>query len=200
MKAKDIEIGDQLRTWTSTALIRSFCHDTIDTGAIKIELEKPSGKFFVGGPSSEKSVFVEVYGDVSSVRPMILRFKRFDRFGELLNSSELEPCRRELSGKGINSDLTEHGLGPGKMFVDANIAWLVLQHLNERNMKMKCSEIVVDSYFEDIVMDLVQRLSGRPRIVEPEVEILMLPKHHTKNTFLEAGSSTGESSGVTKSL
>jgi len=201
MKAKDLETGDHIRTCTGFAIIQSVDHKIVETSVMKVELQNATGKFFVGGQHSNKCEFVEVYADFPchSHSVKILKFKRFDGFSALLEASELEQCRHDMSREGVSANLTEHGLGPGKIFVDGNIAWLVIEALNERSVETKCSEIIVDSCCEDRVLELVQRFSSRPRIIEPDVEILELPKHHVKNSFVEAGSSTGECSGVTKS-
>lgn len=181
---------------------------TTDTDVHQVELENLRDTFFVGEPGFADSAFVEVYGEAAASRSSrqvkILTFMRFDRFREaLLQSPELEPCRRMMLAEGVHADLSEHGLGPGKAFVRADLACLVVQQIMDRGRTLRSSEVIVSPDFELLVLDLIQCYAPRALSREPQVEVWNIPcevQARERHTFISCDAlSVGSTSSVTRS-
>jgi hypothetical protein len=68
-------------------------------------------------------------------------------------------CRDALNNAGLSMDLSQLGLGPGKLVVDVEVGWQVIDCLRSRHCQgdiMKRSTIVVSAEWEPIVRCLVQ--------------------------------------------
>lgn len=109
--------------------------------------------------------FVEVYGELApprrDERVKLLRFNRFERFREaLLENAELQACRMDLERHDFSPDLHQHGLGPGKMFVQPQLAHGVLASLRERGERLRAGDVVVSRAFEAMVLEAVRRREG----------------------------------------
>jgi len=173
--------GDHLPSLTSINIVRSVDHTILEIEAIQIELQHESDAMFVGMAGVDAETCVEVFGEAppASTRSglKVLSFKRFDNFRTaLLESPELEPCRLRMAAVGVCADLSEHGLGPGKLFVAAEHARPVVQALIDRGEVLRSSNVIVSREYELLVLDLVQHYAPRALAREPAASTLELPR------------------------
>ena len=68
------------------------------------------------------------------------------------NFEDLNDCREVLSRIGLSMDLSQYNLGTGKMVVRADVALLILHLFQVRDQRLKCSQIVVTSEMELVIM------------------------------------------------
>jgi hypothetical protein len=103
---------------------------------------------------------IEVLGNRKALSVKLLTFKRHDDFKRVFfESADLMQCRDALNNAGLSMDLSQLGLGPGKLVVDVEVGWQVIDCLRSRHCQgdiMKRSTIVVSAEWEPIVRCLVQ--------------------------------------------
>jgi hypothetical protein len=191
--AKDLRIGDYLRTLATEMTVDDVECSTEPQSVIEIQLDDSRGTMFVADNSfASQSLFVEVFGKESaSDSVQILKFRRFDRFREaLLESDALEECRADLRKQGISADLTAHALGPGKLFVAPELALPAIISLHklveQRGKDMMQSEVVVSGDFVELVKREIQRRGQRANYVVDTKKLECSPlRIHVKHTFVD---------------
>jgi hypothetical protein len=178
MIARDVRIGYRLRTCFGVVEVLDIQIETVTTVVIELELEDPSGTFFIGPADASTHAFIEVHGALAPLRDSdtvkIMSWKRHNQFRQvLLESAELESCRKALERAGYAPDLDSYGLGPGKMFVRVDQARAVLFALWHRcrSRPLRKSDVIVSSEFELTVQAMVRACAPRGQ-AEPHVEVL----------------------------
>ena len=175
--AAELALDDRLRTYAAEVKVVQVERRTEIVAVVEMDLEDVNcGIFAATAGDSEGHSYVAVYGALTpplrNDQVKLLTFSRFDRFREaLLEGEELRACRQSLESAGYSSDLAANGLGPGKLFVPAHIAWQSLVALSLRPRRTRCSDVVVSHQFEPLVMDAVQRFTTRAIRVQ-SVEVL----------------------------
>ena len=115
---------------------------------------------------------VEVYGDVAPPRTdevvKLLRFRHHNNFEYLLECESLRACRESLRETGYPAALRGANLGPGKLFVQPDLAERVLATLRLRRQSLGAGDVVVSRGFEAAVLEAVRRRDGRPNWVRDE--------------------------------
>lgn len=192
VSAKDLDVGDELYTLAGFATITDISRSPQPKAVIEIDLDDPRGTMFVANQqtTSTRSLFIEVFGKKGQVQ--ILSFRRFDRLREsLLECDALQTCRTELLKQRVCADLAEHDLGPGKLFVEPELAWPAVVALQKRarqlGKSMMQSEVVVSGHFEDIVLKAVNQGATRTNYVMRQVELECIPANRmlVRNTFID---------------
>lgn len=184
--ASDLQVGDWLRTLPGHVEVDDIDIEDMHASVIEVELEDSQATMY----ASSGGEFVEVYGALTpTLRDdtiKILTFNRHDNFREaLLQSSDLEGFRRALETCGFDADLSTNGLGLGKMFVPAEIAWPTLLALYTRKHHTKrgatCStqvgihQVVVSRATESAVREAIRAHSRSRSIYVASEEVLPLP-------------------------
>ena len=127
-------------------------------GVILGELDDYSAATSILATSS--TTFDIVTNDVDA-RVVLLLFRRFDNFKSLLMESEqLRPCREALAMHNFNPELSQHGLGGGKMFVCPELAIDTIVELRMKEVvdgrRLLAGHIAVSTEYEQVVMDVIR--------------------------------------------
>jgi len=190
--AAEVCIGDMLRTarGNRATVIDVECY-TEEAEVVEVALSERKSTVFICTSANKDDgldAFVEAYaGDFapsdSQSHVEILSYKwRPKKFMEILSESAmLKSCRTGLRTINLSMDLTEAGLGPGKLVVSPKIATRVLAALRCRRQALRASDIVVSAEFKVAVMQLME---AHARKQDVGIEALELPhKLKVKNTF-----------------
>jgi len=158
LPAGDIRPGDKLCTRTSFAVIQSVEPIERNTGVTEIEFTDSASTMFVAeGEELAEQHFVEVYGELAPPSRddyvKVLKFKRFDDFGQLHYSPGLRLCKDQLERAGFSVD---SNLPRGQMYVGAHLARRVLDVVHRGRVQMTASSIIVSRQFEHAVLDAVK--------------------------------------------
>lgn len=169
LPAADLRCGDFLLTRLGAGRVEQVLSRTLKTVCFEVELRDRSSTFFVGSRDFDADDFVQVFGELAP-RPMddyvkVLRFRHFQGFKDLLfNCEALQVCRNDMDKCGYSADLNACQLGPGKMFVNGQMAERVVHTLKyyqlHGKLKLTPRDVVVSRAYERAVLDVVQHEVG----------------------------------------
>lgn len=170
MPACDLKIDDRVYAFVDgkvlVGTIDRHSEQGVDTPCFQLEFEDPASTVWIAMDGQPENMFVELYGELAPHNPgdfvKHLRFRHHDNFALLCQSRQLQSCIQKMNEGGYQPDLTQYGLGPGKMFVTKTLAKHVVQTLKDQGRKTTCRDVFVSKSYERTVLEAVQNdLGGR---------------------------------------
>ena len=150
--------GDFLWTQSTEAKVLDVSKEVKETELVELTFADANQLVHIAAENSPLAI--EVFGNRKSLSVKLLTFKRHDNFKTLFfEQPELLQCRDALNKAGLSMDLSQLGLGPGKLVVDVEISYQVIACLRARHCQgdiLKRSTIVIQAEWEPIVRCLVQ--------------------------------------------
>jgi hypothetical protein len=159
--------GDFVRTQSTEAKVLDVSQEVKETELLELTIADANQLVHLAAENSlsqfslENSLAIEVFGNrAKTLSVKLMTFKRHDDFKRLFfESPDLLRCREALNNVGLSMDLSQLGLGPGKLVVDPEASFQVIACLRARHCQgdiLKRSTIVVSAEWEPIVRCLVQ--------------------------------------------
>merc|ERR1712048_1428620 len=187
--ASQVLPSDLLRTRSAVHRVTDVEHGIVDTDIVEVQLVDSRGSFFIGGPGTAPEFFIEVCGALAAVHDdevVLLRFRRFDRFRQIIvQNPELALCRDQLETLGFSSDLANYGFKYGNLLVQPDLAWQTINALFWGRFELRSSDIVVSQELKAIVLEEVLKHAPRANPVMDEVTIQLAPEINNRKTFVD---------------